>query len=141
MCDMKLTEGTVNSGDATEDGNIQEIIRLEQERAALLVARDLEAIERLVPDSYTMTRTGGVILDKGDVMAALKSGELVYEELHRECRKVSISQNTASATGMDTIKGIFKGQRVDGQYRFRNTYVQTDGRWELVATVSNWVGK
>ena len=138
---MKLTEGTVNSGDAAEDKDIREIIRLEQERAALLVARDLEAIERLVPDSYTMTRTGGVILDKGDVMAALKSGELVYEELHRECRNVAISQNTASATGMDTIKGIFKGQRVDGQYRFRNTYVQTDGRWELVATVSNRVGK
>jgi hypothetical protein len=138
---MELTEGTVDCGDAAEDGNIREIIRLEQERAALLVARDIEAIERLVPDSYTMTRTGGVILDKGDVMAALKSGELVYEELHRECRKVTISQNTAAATGLDTVKGMFKGQRVDGQYRFRNTYVQTDGRWELVATMSSRMGK
>jgi hypothetical protein len=129
------------TGEETEDKDIREIIRLEQERAALLVARDFDAIKRLVPGSYTMTRAGGVILDKDDVMAALKSGELVYEELHRECRKVAISQNTASATGIDTIKGMFKGVRVDGQYRFRNTYVQTDGRWELVATMSSRKGK
>jgi hypothetical protein len=136
MYDMTSTKGTVDSGRAV-DQDEQEIIRLEMVRAALIVARDVEAIERLVPDTYTMTRASGAILNKSEVMTALRSGELMYEELRRECHNVTISQNTAAATGLDTIKGVFRGERVDGQYRFRNTYVQTDGRWELVATVAS----
>jgi hypothetical protein len=138
---MKEAKGKVNPGDAADDKDVREIIRLEMERAALIVAGDVETLERLVPDTYTMTRATGIILHKNEVMAALRSGDLLYEELRRECRNVTISQNTAAATGLDTIKGVFRGQRVDGQYRFRNTYVQKDGRWELVATVATWAGK
>lgn len=138
---MEVAKGNVDSGDAADDKDVREIIRLEMERAALIVARDVEAIERLVPDTYTMTRASGVVLHKSEVMAALRSGDLLYEELRRECHNVTIFQNTAAATGLDTIKGVFKGRRVDGQYRFRNTYVQRDGRWELVGTVATWAGK
>lgn len=138
---MRVTERTVDANDRAEDKEVREIIRLELERAALIVARDVEAIDRLVPDSYTMTRASGVVLNKSEVMAALKSGELLYEELRRECKNVAISQNTAVAMGLDTIKGMFRGKRMDGQYRFRNTYVQTDGQWKLVATISTRIRK
>jgi hypothetical protein len=138
---MEVKEGTINSGDASEDRDVQEIMRLEQERAVLLVKHDFDAISLLVPENFTMKRPSGVTLDKGEVMAALKSGELLYEALRRECHKVVVYQNTAAATGLDTLKGMFRGERVDGQYRFRNTYVQTEGRWELVAAVSTRIRK
>ena len=136
---MELTERTVNSGDAAEDKDIREIIRLEQERTTLLVECDLDTLNQLVPDNFTLTRPSGVTFTKREVLAALRSGNLIYESLHRECHDVTIYQNTASATGLDTVKGVFKGERMDGQYRFRNTYVQTDGRWQLVASVATLV--
>ena len=138
---MELTKGTIDSGDVTEDKDIREIIRLEQESAVLLVARDLETLNLVVPDKFILTRPSGVVLTKRDVIEALKSGDLVYEELHRECHDVTIYQNTAALMGLDTLKGVFRGQRVDGQYRFRNAYVQTDGRWDLVSSVATRTGK
>jgi hypothetical protein len=138
---MEVKEGTINSGDASEDRDVQEIMRLEQERAVLLVKHDFAALNLLVPENFTMKRPSGDTLNKDEVMAALKSGELLYEALQRECRHVAIYQNTAAATGLDTLKGMFRGEQVDGQYRFRNTYVQTKGRWELVAAVSTRIRK
>lgn len=133
---MNLEEEKPDFGDASEEAHVREIVRLEHERAALLVERDLETLNQLVPDNFTLTRASGVRLTKTEVLAALRSGDLIYESLRRECHDVTIYQNTASATGLDTVKGLFKGERMDGRYRFRNTYVHTDGRWQLVASVA-----
>jgi hypothetical protein len=56
---------------------VREIVRLEHERAALLVERDLETLNQLVPDNFTLTRASGVRLTKTEVLAALRSGDLI----------------------------------------------------------------
>ena len=44
---------------------------------------------------------------------------------------------TAVAFGREEVKVWYKGEDISGSYRFTNTYVLDEGRWENVVTHSS----
>jgi hypothetical protein len=117
-----------------EDVVRQEIIKLEQRRCDAYLRRDLEALDGLLPEHFTYTRPSGIVLDKRQLLAALDSGEMIFESFDRHCDDVSVYLNTAVAIGRDTVRGRYQGRDISGHYRFSHMYVERDGRWEVVAT-------
>jgi len=112
----------------------QEIIALEQRRCAAYLQRDIVALDQLLPDYFSFTRPSGIVLTKAQLLAAIACGELTFESFDRHYDSITVHQNTAAATGLDTVRGSYLGQDIGGQYRFRNVYVQRSRGWEVAAT-------
>ena len=112
----------------------EEIRQLDHEWGAALARNDLEALDRIMPDVFTYTDTFGEVLNKSEFLKVIKRGELTFEILKREDAKLSVHWNTALATGSDTVRSIYKGHDVSGQYRFTNVYVEQGGRWKIVSS-------
>jgi hypothetical protein len=48
--------------------------------------------------------------------------------------QVHVYTNSASAAGSKALKGTYKGQHISGKYRFTDTWVKRNGKWQLVAS-------
>ena len=122
--------------------NIDEEIRqLDREWGEALMRNDLEALDRIMPDGFMFTDTFGDVLNKKEFLKVIERGELTFEILKREDAKLSVHGNTALATGRDTVRGLYKGHDVSGQYRFTNVYVEQRGRWKVVSSQVTRVSK
>ncbi len=110
------------------------IIDLERRRCEAYLARDIAALERMLPDHFTFTRPSGIVLTKPQLLQAVAAGELAFNSFDRQYDDVNVHLNTAVAIGRDTVAGQYQGRDIGGRYRFSNMYVQRDGRWQVVAT-------
>jgi ketosteroid isomerase-like protein len=55
--------------------------------------------------------------------------------------KISVYGDSAVLTGVEHLKGTYKGVFGEGAIRFTNVFVRRDGRWQLVAHQGTWVQK
>jgi hypothetical protein len=116
---------------------VREIIELERQRCAAYINRDLATLNRLLPEYFTFTRPGGLVLTKPQLLTAIEQGELLFKSIDRQYDSVSIYRNTAAATARDTVRGSYQGQDFSGQYHWRATYVQRGKGWEVAVTHSS----
>ena len=128
-----MSEDLANDQHDMNDVN-EEIRQLDHEWGEALMRNDLEALDRIMPDVFTFTDPFGEVLNKSEFLKVIKRGELTFEILKREDAKLSVHWNTALATGRDTVRGMYKGHDVSGQYRYTNVYVELNGRWKVVSS-------
>ena len=74
---------------------------------------------------------GSVVTRDADI-GVFRSGEMKPESIVDEDMKVSVYDNTAIVTGVENVKGAYKGNFGQFALRFTNVYVRRDGRWQLV---------
>jgi hypothetical protein len=55
--------------------------------------------------------------------------------------KVTVYDNLAIVTGLETVKGTYNGVPGDFAQRFTNVYVHRDGRWQMVTHHSTAIRK
>lgn len=116
-------------------GSVEDQIKkLEEEWANGAMKGDTSVIERFEADDIVSTDPSGKVTDKQQDVQALKSGELKFESMNLSDMKVHVYGNTAVATGTNTIKGSYKGQDISGAYRFTDTWVKRNGKWQVVAS-------
>ncbi len=119
---------------ANQKGNDEQAVRqLLNDISAALSRNDADALDRIYADDYTLVNEYGVLGTKAPRIAAIKSGELKYESVGFDEVNVRMYGNTAVANYRVTSKGQSKGQAIGGQFRATSTYVNTKGRWQLVA--------
>jgi uncharacterized protein (TIGR02246 family) len=119
---------------ANQKGNDEQAVRqLLNDISAALSRNDADALDRIYADDYTLVNEYGVLGTKAPRIAAIKSGELKYESVSFDEVNVRMYGNTAVANYRVTSKGLSKGQAIGGQFRATSTYVNTKGRWQLVA--------
>jgi ketosteroid isomerase-like protein len=53
---------------------------------------------------------------------------------------VHVYGNTAVAAGANNLHGTYKGQDISGKYRFTDTWVKRNGKWQVVASAVEPVG-
>lgn len=111
----------------------QELTKLQSEWDDAMVKTDMKACERILGDDYVGTDPEGHVFSKSDAIAGLKSGEEVITSAATDELKISVYGNTAVVTGRYTAKGKSKGKEWSGPYRFTNTWVKREGRWQVVA--------
>lgn len=121
------------AGEDAEGQVIEEIMGLERQRAEAYTSRDARALRRLLPDDFTFTREVGSF-GKRELIAIVESGDITFESTDRQYDSVKRYGNAALVTGLDAVKGYYRGSDFSGQYRFSNMYVCSDGRWQVVMT-------
>ena len=93
-----------------------------------------DKFDKYAADNTAFTDPGGMSVNKAQLMAMFKSGELKIESSKIDDMKVQMFGNTAIVAYRTTDKGKFKTQVIDGQFRWTDTFVKMGGKWMMVAT-------
>ena len=129
---LALGQGIANNKAANI--NVQEELKkLENDRAQAVLKGDTATLDRMTADDYTVINISGQLLTKAQVLEAIKSGDLKYDQLENNDIQVRVYGDTAVLTGRTTQKGQFKGKDISGQTRFTRVYLKQHGKWQAVA--------
>lgn len=124
---------------ASSAGNEEQIKKLEQDWANAVAKGDSSAIEKYEASDIVNTDPAGRVTDRAQDVQDVKSGDLKFTSLQLSDMQVHMYGNTAVVTGLGDLKGSFKGQDISGTYRFTDTWVNREGKWQCVATESTKV--
>jgi hypothetical protein len=110
----------------------KELIRIQNEWATARIKGDVDFLEHLYAKEFRITSMNGSVVTRDDDIGVFRSGEMKPESIVDEDMKVSVYDNTAIVTGVENVKGTYKGHFGQFALRFTNVYVWRDGRWQLV---------
>ena len=113
---------------------VQEVTALEKAWYDAARQYDVSWFERNLADTMVNTDENGVVTDKATMIADAKSKANKYESLSYEGLKVQVYGDAAIATGINLVKGTYKGKDNSGKYAWTDAWVKIAGRWQCVAS-------
>jgi ketosteroid isomerase-like protein len=117
-----------------------EIRAADTSRFRALTEGDLPALERALSDDLVYTHSNGWRQTKAELLASLRSGELVYHSFTSDNVKIQVLGTAVVVTGHAAIKARTKGQELNVSSLYLEVYVKRDGRWQLAAWQSTRLG-
>ncbi len=112
----------------------QSLMKMEQEISDAIVKGDTSVFDKYAADNAVLTDPGGMFMNKAQVIALFKSGDLKFESSKIDEMKVQMFGKTAIVTYRTTDKGSFKGKDISGQVRWTDTFVKMGSNWMMVAS-------
>jgi len=113
----------------------QEILGLEDQRFAAMIARDFAALEKLTHDQLLYTHSSGVTDTKASWLESLKSGKTKYKSASCSERQVRFFGDVALVRGKAAIEAEINGQPRSLKLKlfFLNAWVRTPQGWKFAA--------
>jgi hypothetical protein len=113
----------------------KEIERVNDEVVTATRDGDPDALGRLLADDYRYVSDVGLTLNKLEVLALIRTGNLSYEQLTTMDSKIVVNKemNRADLTGRAQSKGQLRRQPFTDLAFYRNTFEKRDGRWQLIS--------
>jgi ketosteroid isomerase-like protein len=111
-----------------------EIKKLEQDFAHASVKDGAAAVDKYEAEDVIDTDPTGNVTTKAQDKQAYASGDLKFESIEPTDMQVIVNGDTAIAAGVVTVKGAFKQQDISGKYRFTDTWMKRNGKWQVAAT-------
>jgi ketosteroid isomerase-like protein len=110
--------------------------KMEDQWQAAIVAHDLAAVDALVAADFAGINPEGKFINKSAILAQMKNDKDTYGAAKNEKLNVHLyGPNIAVVTGSVRSKGKNKnGQSFDRAYRYTDTWVERDGKWQCVAS-------
>ena len=103
-------------------------------RVQALSSKDLSTLNEFLSDEFVFVSVDGIQKSKAELLSDLqKLDSLRYSA---EEMMVRVHGETAVVTGLFRITAVQRGKASVRQGRFLDTWLQTDGRWLMVASVS-----
>jgi hypothetical protein len=124
-------KGTKVAGTSAQEE--QELIKLENAWGQALVKHDLAFLDRILADDFTYGEFDGTVTTKAQLLSYLKSGAYAPTSIVADAINGRVYGNVAVVTGLSTEKSQFRGQDSSGQYRWTDTWIKREGRWQCVA--------
>lgn len=119
-------------------GSVEDEIKKQEESWAQATLKDgASAVEQYEADDIITTDPGGRVTDKAQDKKDYASGDMKIESEQLTDITVHSYGNVAVAAGTNVVKGTYKGQDIGGKYRFTDTWVKKNGKWQVAA--SNYV--
>jgi ketosteroid isomerase-like protein len=116
------------------DGNIEQtLMKIERDSLAALLKRDVAGFGRIFADDAVLVTPDGSPQTKAQLLADVKSGDLVIESSEISDMKVRVYGDAAVVTYSTTDKGRYKKQDISGRYRWTDVFVRRGGTWQIVA--------
>lgn len=112
----------------------QEVRRLERAWLDAYERRDVEAMNRIVADDFTITFPGGEIQSKAQVVSSLKGSAGPSPKFYTEDVRSRAYGDTVILIGRVIAEWEQAGKKVREQSRYTDTYVRRQGRWQVVAS-------
>jgi ketosteroid isomerase-like protein len=129
--------GILGGGDADapadKDAVLGQLKELEEEWARANNEGDKESVARILADEYVGTSHDGKTERKADYIRNLRPSTEIVSPQEFEDLRVVVAGGRAILTGVTAVE--FKGGRT-GRYRFVDTFVWRDGRWQAVTSTT-----
>lgn len=125
----------------SEDGATAEILRLEDERYAAMLAKDVRALERLLDEQLVYMHSSGIADTKESYIRGLRDGVWDYQRIGRTDQTVKVSGDTALVFNRLAISIKVRGEQKALDNRALAVWVRRDGAWRLLALQSGAVPK
>jgi ketosteroid isomerase-like protein len=111
----------------------REILALEDQRFAAMIARDFSALEGMLHGELLYTHSSGVTDTKASWLDSMKSGKTRYRSASCSERKVRILGDVALVNGRAAIEAEINGQPRSLKLFFLNAWARTPQGWKFVA--------
>jgi ketosteroid isomerase-like protein len=121
---------------ASKGGVEDQIKKSEQDWAQATIRDGAAAVDQYEADDIVTTDPGGRVTNKAQDKTDLSSNDLKFQSMELSDMTVHVYGNTAVAAGTNTLKGTYKGQDISGKYRFTDTWVKRNGKWQVAASQS-----
>jgi len=120
---------------ATQAPAADPLLRLEDDWAVGLTRRDAALFQRLLADGFVYTENDRT-MSRDDVLRDIVTGSDTVTTAHNEDMKIHRFGTTAIVTGWLVVSGHGPGGGggpFSRRYRFTDTWVRRNGRWQIVA--------
>ena len=111
----------------------KEILGLEDQRFAAMLARDFAALEKMVHGELLYTHSSGVTDNKASWLESMKSGKVKYKSASCSERQVRFFGDVALVRGKAAIEAEIGGQPRSLRLLFLNAWVRTPQGWKFAA--------
>ena len=111
----------------------KEILGLEDQRLAAMVARDFGALEKLVHEDLLYTHSSGVTDTKASWLESMKAGKTRYKSAACSERQVRFFGEVALVRGKAAIEAEINGQPRSLRLFFLNAWTRTPQGWKFAA--------
>lgn len=109
-----------------------ELRDLTQRWAAARVARDAAFMERFYAPELQLYGADGRMIPRDVDIELFRNNEIRPEYINLDELKVMVFGDTATVSGVEHLKGTYKGFPGKMALRFADVLVKRDGRWQLV---------
>jgi ketosteroid isomerase-like protein len=110
-----------------------EILKVEYQRDAAIQSQDMAVLDRIQSDDLSFVNTRGIVLNKSQYMAEIKSGDLKFQSFHQDEYRFHIFGDTVVVTGRNTGVVEYHGKLNKTPRRFTIVYVKRNGEWKFVS--------
>jgi ketosteroid isomerase-like protein len=118
---------------------MNEIARLEEERYAAMLAKDVKTLERLLDDELVYMHSSGVADTKESYLRGLREGVWDYQRIQRSEQTVKVSGDLALVFNRLAISIRIRGAQKELDNRALAVWLRRGGTWRLVALQSGAV--
>lgn len=101
---------------------------------------DVDALDALTTDDFTLVGPVGFVLDKQQWLGRYRSGAFRTDSLSWDEVTVRDYGSAAVAIGKQTQRAEFQGQRADGEFRTTHVFVTDGDRWLLAGVHVGMLG-
>lgn len=109
-------------------------LAVECEFFAALLAGNVEALDRVLADDFTLIDVmRGAEISKADLLAVVAAGMAKFEVIEPAESRVRLYQNAAVITGRTKMSMRFGETPVSVNSRYTHVFVQEQTRWRMVA--------
>src|SRR6266851_4448093 len=118
-------------------GSVDAQLKDMEDRWEMAISKhDTATVEQLIADDYVMTNEKGKVLNRAAALKERKKDTDTYEKATNSKIAVHmINRDAAVVTGMSQETGKDKsGKPFDRTYRWTDTFVVRNGKWQCVAT-------
>lgn len=117
------------------------LLQRERDQAQAWVKKDAKFIDEYEAKEYVFTNEDGSLADKAADMESLKTGTSTIESFVLDDMKAMVFGDAGVVIGRATLKGTYLGSPMVGAYRFTDTFVKRDDRWQVVASQITRIAK
>jgi hypothetical protein len=112
----------------------QALIKMQREWARAYLKRDMAAIERIVADDWIGVAWNGDTDTKAGELDEIKTGIYKVDSIDLDNLKVRVFGNAAVTTMDVREKSTYAGKDIGGHFRYTSTWVDRNGKWQVVAS-------
>jgi len=108
-------------------------LKLEQDFFGALIGKDVEALERILADDFTLADLTGSLIDKNTLKTLVAQSVMEFVAITPRESQERFYGDVGIVTGRTTIQLRFKGAVITFESRYMHVFATQSGRRRLVA--------
>lgn len=112
----------------------REVLNANREYLEAYGRRDVDALDRLLADEFTIRGRYGRYESKARRLATVASPDLEFISVDSTNTSVTADENAGEVSGRAVVHGSYAGREFSSPpYRFTRRFERRDGRWQVVS--------